>query len=262
MSRPANVGILEIASYIPSTFVSQSDLELFSHESKGKYTLGLGQSEMSCIGDREDINSITSTVFLSLLEKHSIPPSSIGRIEIGTETIQDKSKSSKTYLMSFLGDNYSVEGITSYNACYGAVQALFNTVAWIESSSWDGRYGVVIASDIAVYADGPARATGGVGAVALLVGPNAKLVLCPERATYMENSFDFYKPIPSSEYPVVDGHFSVTCYLKAVSVCFKDLARRVNAQGVSDMGDFYCFHAPYWKMTVKAFGQIVADEMK
>lgn len=41
-----------------------------------------------------------------------------------------------------------------------ATSALFNTINWIESSSWDGRFGLVVGSDVAVYAKGPARPTG------------------------------------------------------------------------------------------------------
>lgn len=40
-----------------------------------------------------------------------------------------------------------------------------------------GRYAVVITGDIAVYATGNARCTGGAGAIAMLVGPNAPLVM-------------------------------------------------------------------------------------
>lgn len=39
-----------------------------------------------------------------------------------------------------------------------------------------GRYALVVAGDIAVYATGNARPTGGAGAVAMLVGPNAPLI--------------------------------------------------------------------------------------
>lgn len=35
---------------------------------------------------------------------------------------------------------------------------------------------MVVAGDIAVYATGNARPTGGVGAVAMLIGPNAPLI--------------------------------------------------------------------------------------
>lgn len=36
--------------------------------------------------------------------------------------------------MPLLGEgNTDVEGVTSYNACYGGSAALFNSVAWVES---------------------------------------------------------------------------------------------------------------------------------
>lgn len=41
---------------------------------------------------------------------------------------------------------------------------------------------MVVSADIAVYASGNARPTGGAGAVAMLVGPDAPLVL--ERGVY------------------------------------------------------------------------------
>ena len=40
-----------------------------------------------------------------------------------------------------------------------------------------GRYALVVAGDIAVYATGKARPTGGAGAVAMLIGPHAPLVM-------------------------------------------------------------------------------------
>jgi hydroxymethylglutaryl-CoA synthase len=99
-----------------------------------------------------------------LLEKFNIDPKSIGRLDVGTETIIDKSKSVKTNL------------IDSKNACYGSTAALFNAINWIESSSWDGRNAIVVTDDIAVYAEGPARPAGGAGACAMLIGPNAPVV--------------------------------------------------------------------------------------
>ena len=41
-------------------------------------------------------------------------------------------------------ENFDVDGVDNKNACYGGTQALMNTVNWVESSSWDGRLGVVI----------------------------------------------------------------------------------------------------------------------
>ena len=72
-------------------------------------------------GDREDINSIALTVVQSLLEKYDISHSSVGRIEVGTESLVDKSKSIKTVLMSLFegSGNSDIEGTTVVNACYG-----------------------------------------------------------------------------------------------------------------------------------------------
>ena len=47
------------------------------------------------------------------------------------------------------------------NACYAATNALFNSVAWVESSDWNGKLAVVVSVDIAEYEKGVARPTGG-----------------------------------------------------------------------------------------------------
>lgn len=72
--------------------------------------------------------------------------------------------------------NFDIEGIDSKNACYGGTAALFNAINWVESNSWDGRNAIVVAGDIAVYAEGAARPAGGAGACAMLIGPNAPVV--------------------------------------------------------------------------------------
>ena len=152
---------------------------------------------MAVCGEREDINSVCLTAVANLLEKYNIPHDSIGRLEVGTETMIDKSKAVKTTLMRLFNAEgvYDVEGIDSKNACYGGTAALLNTLAWVESSAWDGRYGIVVSGDIAVYEPGPARPTGGAGIVAMLIGPNAPLVVeGGVRGSHMEDVYDFYKP--------------------------------------------------------------------
>lgn len=127
--------------YFPSQYVDQDELEDFDGVSKGKYTVGLGQQKMGFCSDREDINSLCLTVVQNLLERNNIDPMQIGRLEVGTETIIDKSKSVKTTLMQLFSKcgNTDVEGIDTTNACYGGTNALFNSVNWVESSAWDGK---------------------------------------------------------------------------------------------------------------------------
>jgi len=126
--------------------------------------------------------------------RNKINQKDVGRLEVGTETFLDKSKSIKTFLMDFFKENRDIEGVTTTNACYGGTNALFNTINWLQNSSYDGRYGIVILADIAVYAKGSARPTGGAGAIAILLGPNASIEIEQIRSTYMNNVYDFYKP--------------------------------------------------------------------
>ena len=137
---PERVGIIAIEAYVPSSCIKQADLEV--HDGvPGKYTIGLGQQTMGFCGDNEDVNSLSMTVLQALMEKNKVSYKDIGRLEVGTETVIDKSKSVKTFLMQLFAQhgNTNVDGLETRNACYGGTQALFNSVAWVESSAWDGK---------------------------------------------------------------------------------------------------------------------------
>jgi hydroxymethylglutaryl-CoA synthase len=264
-ARPADVGILAMEYYVPQRFVAQGALEGADGVSAGKYTVGLGQAGMAFVDDREDANSVALTALARLLEGYGLDAASIGRLEVGTESLVDKSKSAKTVLMDLLPGNRSVEGATTLNACYGGTAALLNSAAWCESSEWDGRYAVYVAADIAGYEAGPARPTGGVGAVAVLVGPGAPLRLVPRtRATFAANMWDFYKPAMASEYPVVDGKLSQACYLSALDECYSGSVAKVEALrgaapgtlGVAGAFDYLCFHSPYNKLVQQSFKRL------
>ncbi|XP_018562160.1 hydroxymethylglutaryl-CoA synthase 1 [Anoplophora glabripennis] len=266
-SWPEDVGILALEIVFPSQYVDQTELEQFDGVSAGKYTIGLGQQKMGFCSDREDINSLCLTVVQKLLERHNIKPSEIGRLEVGTETIIDKSKSVKTVLMQ-LFEPYGVtdiEGIDTTNACYGGTAALFNSIAWVESSAWNGRFALAVAGDIAVYAKGAARPTGGVGAIAMLVGPNAPLIFDRGiRATYVRHTYDFYKPDLTSEYPVVDGKLSIQCYLNALDQCYqqycKNVSKKLNSEVDISSFDAVIFHSPYGKLVQKSLARLVLND--
>lgn len=260
--RPQNVGIKAMEMYIPSKVVNQAELEKFDEIPQGKYTIGLGQTNMAFVDDREDIYSFMLTAVSKLMEKNSIDPNSIGRLDVGTETLLDKSKSVKSVLMQLFGDNTDIEGLDSVNACYGGTNALFNAQNWIESSSWDGRNAIVVAGDIAIYAKGNARPTGGAGAVAMLVGPDAPLVLESVHGSYMEHAYDFYKPDFTSEYPLVDGQFSLTCYTKAVDACYEHYNKKAKNDKGLDYFDYSVFHVPTCKLVSKSYARMLYNDYR
>jgi hydroxymethylglutaryl-CoA synthase len=233
--------------------------------------------------DETDIYSFALTAVTSLMRKYNIDPLSIGRLEVGTETILDKSKSVKSVLMQLFSPsgNTNIEGVDTCNACYGGTNALFNAVNWVESSAWDGRNAIVVAGDIAIYSKGAARPTGGAGCVAMLVGPDAPIVVEPGlRGTYMQHAYDFYKPDLTSEYPVVDGHFSIKCYTEAVDAAYKAynarektiMKQHINGSGDAglatprddqtplDRFDYSLFHAPTCKLVAKSYARLLYND--
>ncbi|OAX83791.1 hydroxymethylglutaryl-CoA synthase [Emergomyces africanus] len=292
-SRPQNIGIKAIEIYFPSQCVDQAELEKFDGVSQGKYTIGLGQTKMSFCDDREDIYSMCLTTLSSLLRKYSVDPKSIGRLEVGTETILDKSKSVKSVLMQLFAEsgNTNVEGVDTVNACYGGTNAIFNSVNWVESSAWDGRDAIVVTGDIALYKKGAARPTGGAGCIAMLIGPDAPIVFEPGlRGSHITHVYDFYKPDLTSEYPYVDGHYSIKCYMQAVDACYKAynakekaLQARAHQQNGStivngsngestttaviddaktplDRFDHMVFHAPTCKLVAKCYARLLYND--
>jgi hydroxymethylglutaryl-CoA synthase len=120
-----SIGIEAMEIYFPNTYVDQQDLcctsfisEKHNKVSEGKYTKGLGQLQLSFACLFEDVNSMALTGILphnvvvsNLLQKNRISPSQVGRLEVGTETLADKSKSTKTVLMSLFQGHHDIEGI-------------------------------------------------------------------------------------------------------------------------------------------------------
>jgi hydroxymethylglutaryl-CoA synthase len=244
---------------------------------------------------QQDIYSITLTALSSLLRKYEIDTKSIGRLEVGTETLLDKSKSVKSVLMQLFADtNGNIEGVDNINACYGGTNALFNAINWIESSAWDGRDAIVVAGDVAVYGKGAARPTGGAGAVAMLIGSNAPVAFqAGLRGSYMQHTYDFYKADLRSEYPIVQGHYSIECYTRALDNCYAAYRNReerlfgpesssgydsesesVKNQGsqsdessyisptISERFDYMCFHAPTTKLVSKSYARLIYNDFK
>jgi len=250
---------------------------------------------MGFCDDREDIYSIALTSVKTFMSQYNIDPHSIGRLEVGTETILDKAKSIKSVLMQLFSPsgNTDILGVDTMNACYGGTNALFNAVNWVESRGWDGRNAIVVAGDIALYARGPARPTGGAGAVVMLVGPDAPIAFEPGTSllgkntvvnvaglvgTHMEHVYDFYKADLTSEYPFVDGHFSIQCYTRALDKCYQTynakFAKQLKVVNGLTNGHYthteeetgidrfahIAFHAPTCKLVQKSYARLLYND--
>ena len=265
-----SIGIKAIEIHIPNQCVSQAELEKHDGVAAGKYTIGLGQIEMGFCDDREDIYSMCLTACSKLIKNYNIDTNNVGRLEVGTETLLDKSKSVKSVLMQLFKDNKDVEGVDTVNACYGGTNALFNAVNWVGSEDWDGRDAIVVCGDIALYAKGNARPTGGAGCVAMLVGKDAPIAIEHGlRSSFMDHVYDFYKPDFTSEYPVVFGQFSVSCYTRAADSTYSTynakFARKYPTNGhvtglPVDRFDYMIAHSPTSKTVQKQYARLLFND--
>lgn len=261
-----NVGIRALEFYFPKNYVTQKELEEYDGVSSGKYTAGLGLTEMAFCKDNEDICSLALTVTSALLKNYQVDPNSIGFLEVGTETLIDKCKTVKSVVCSGLFPGVrDIHGSESKGACFAGTQSIVNAANWVRSNyALRKQNAIVICADIAVYASGPARCTGGAGAIAFLIGPDAPLVLEDEfMGRCVNDVYDFYKPIGGtcSEYPAVDGHLSVKTYLNALDECYTNFQywHEKATHTKPKIKDYHSilFHAPFCRLVQKAMARLV-----
>jgi hydroxymethylglutaryl-CoA synthase len=73
------------------------------------------------------------------------------------------------------------------------------------------------------------------------------------------------QPHLTSPYPVVDGKFSNSCYLRSLDICFEKFASKFAARekhpfSVVKDADYVLFHAPYNKLVQKSFARLMYNE--
>eukprot|EP00835_Amoeboradix_gromovi_P002231 NODE_122_length_18870_cov_0.236908.p2 type:complete len:445 gc:universal NODE_122_length_18870_cov_0.236908:7162-8496(+) len=243
-----NFGVLHIEVFIPPYAIKQTTLET-EDNCVGKYVKGLGQIERSVNHFSEDVVSMALTVVKNALKSTSVSTSDIGRIDVGTETRTDYSKSIVSHLQQLI-KNTDIEGIDCTNACFGGTMALFNALNWMYSPFWNGKYALVVTSDIAIY-NGTPNATGGAGAVCMLIGPNAPLLINPVYCNFIQHAYDFFKPNPLTGTPIVDGPLSLKCYFAALIDCYSNYKTKSKISHLEHF-DFLCFHTPFSKQVEKS----------
>jgi len=288
-NRMRNVGLHTIEIYYPQFYFKQTEMEEFDARPDrygpaviGKYTKGIGQIEARFCSDDEDPISFAMTVTHRLVDrmesegfnetyKYSEDGSmlngwnAIGRLDIGSESLVDRSKSMKAYVMDLFeryGDGEAnIEGVDMYNACYGGQAAGLCAQNWVESDRWDGRYGLAIATDIS---DAPYQALAFVGAACTgaLYYPDAPLPHHSHRASCIMHRFDFFKPVGWFHMgPVVDGKYSIDAYMNAVDTCYQTLRRKMNDRPLLEITDYNVFHTGGgYHVVKKAFERCIRAE--
>ena len=180
---------------------------------------------------------------------------------VGTETAVDHSKPIASYVHGMLGLPAQCRVFETKHACFRATAALLGATEWIASGAARGRVALVIATDIARYElESAGEPTQGAGAVAMLISEDPRLVELEvgETGWYARNVHDFWRPLHRKD-ALVDGHFSVECYLDALEGAYSDWKTSARAPEPSTLVRS-CYHVPYGKMASKAHRRRLAVE--
>ena len=69
----------------------------------------------------------------------------------------------------------------------------------------------------------------------------------------------------TSEYPVVDGPLSITCYFEALDKCYsgwRHKTRKNSSFSFLENLDYFCFHAPFAKLVEKSFARLLFGDLQ
>jgi len=263
-----SVGIERLAGYIPSYALSLTDLALARNVPPEKMTAGLGVHEMAIAAPCEDVVTLAASAGLRCLRRAGVDPNEIGLLLVATETGVDHSKPVSIFVHELLGIGRHCRVYELKHACYGGTAALMTAADWVRAGGTRRRKALVIASDIARYELRSAgEPTQGAGAVAMLVGNEPRVLsLDAESGTFAANVYDFWRPFGRRE-ALVDGKFSVDCYLDALSGAFlqyRALERPAlgSQEALSERLTRLLYHTPFPKMASKAHRRLIELDWK
>jgi hydroxymethylglutaryl-CoA synthase len=260
------IGIDDMAFYAPKLYLDIRTLAEKREIPYEKLSKGLGLYKMAICDAHEDAATMAAEAIAELMERNQLDPRQIGRIYLGTESALDMAKPTGTYAVEMLAQRFGArfgkdcfrhcDVLDMTFACIGAVDALQNTLDWVNADR--SRIGIVVASDVAKYElQSTGEYTQGAGAVAMLVKHDPRLLaIRPLFGVAMESVHDFFKPRRErfSETPVFDGQYSNLCYQNRMTEAMVDFRRRAvgarlfredQFKALSERWARMIFHLPY-----------------
>jgi hydroxymethylglutaryl-CoA synthase len=245
------IGLEAISFHTTQHYIELSDLAEARSIAPEKFTLGLGQQQMSIACLPEDTVHLAINAAKKALERFNIAPEEIGMLVVGTESGVDHSKPVAVYVHQALGLPSNCISYETKHACFGAMAAISAAGDWLISGRANNRKALIIAADIANYAlHSAAEPTQGAGAVAMVISDQPTLVHFDRNVAghFTNNVMDFWRPLYAKE-ALTDGHYSIECYLDALTHTLTDA--KPELPRLSDL-QACLYHVPFVKMASKA----------
>lgn len=249
-------GIASLGLHLPPLAMDVEELARLRGEEPEKYTVGLGCREMALCPPDYGVVELAAEAARRALGRWRGGLDQIGLLAVGTESAVDMSRPLSAWVADRLGLRGAVRSYEVKHACYGGTLALRQAVEWRLSGAARGRAALVVAADVALYAEGdPGEPTQGAGAVAMIVDGPEVAAIATESYPYSEPEFDFWRPV-GEDYPRVHGPLSLDCYKRAAERCFGALVGQDDPVAALAHLRALCFHVPFPKMVRKAVYQV------
>ena len=272
-------GIDDIAIYIPRLYIDAADFAVNRGLDPVKLQKGLGVSQMAIVDANQDPACLAANACLQIMQKNKLSPEDIGRLYISTESAFDESKAMNSYVIGMLEQVYGqgafehCGGVETKFACVSGSYALYDNTNWIRAGEAEGKYALVVVSDIAKYDMGSSgEMTQGAGAVVMLLNNNPRLLAFDPKvtSTSIKDEYDFYRPF-GKETPIVHGQYSNLLYMIQVRKALESYKKKVLSSGlikmrddetILDHMDYINMHLPYSNMGKKALAYLVRHEWR
>ena len=260
-----SVGVSDMEVYVPCYYVLHEELAELRNVPKEKYLIGLGNEKMAIIPNWEDAVTMAANAAIRVLERTGTDPMEIQQLVVSTESGVDYSKAVASYVQELLNIGTRCRVYEVKHACYGGTAGLVNSIDRISRNINSVRKALVIMTDVARYGFNTiGEPTQGAGAVAMLVEKDPKLfeVDTTLNGIFSKNVFDFWRPTGHSV-PIVDGKYSIECYLEALSGTIDHLRSNMDMsedEKLLDYLDYVVYHMPFSKMAKKAHQHVIDVE--
>jgi len=234
---------------------------------------------MAMVDSNQDPAILAANACLKIMQKNKLSPEDIGRLYVSTESAFDESKAMNSYVIGMLEQVYGqgafehCGGIETKFACVSGSYALYDNTNWIRAGEAEGKYALVVVSDIAKYDMGSSgEMTQGAGAVVMLLNDDPRLLAFDPKvtATSIKDEYDFYRPF-GKETPIVHGQYSNMLYMIQVRKALESYKKKIVSSGlikmesgetILDHMDYINMHLPYSNMGKKALAYLVRHEWR
>ena len=274
------VGIEALYVYSPNIYVDNAELAVARGKDPKHFTEGVGIKAFSIPPPNEDQASMAATAAYRLMEKHSISPKDIFRVDTPTESGLDGSRALVSDVVGMLEQVYgkgSLSHILGYEqkfACVSGMERYLDTGAWF-AANWNTRkYALILATDIAKYnLKSSEEPTQGAAAAAILMGADGKLLQIRPGAigsALRNEKSDFKKP-GGRTVAMVDGALSYASYLSEMKEAWLNFQSSAREQGLMkhksdqsmlDFIDRAIYHNPHKKMVISAYASLLIHEWR